>query len=44
MDEIGVESSERMLKSLEEFSKIDEFKLLHKQFQDIMNTHKEKSQ
>jgi len=32
MDEIGVESSERMLKSLEEFSKIDEFKLLHKQF------------
>eukprot|EP00347_Sterkiella_histriomuscorum_P021756 403332873 len=42
MDEIGVDSSQRMLKSLEEFSKIDEYKQLHKQFQDIMSTHKEK--
>lgn len=29
MDEIGVDSSQRMLKSLEEFAKIDEYKQLH---------------
>ncbi|CDW88904.1 UNKNOWN [Stylonychia lemnae] len=43
MDEIGVPSSERMMKSLDEFAKMDEFKQLHKQFQDIMKTQKEKS-
>ncbi len=32
MSEMGVESSDRMLRSLEEFAKLEEFNDLHKQF------------
>lgn len=42
MSEMGVESSDRMLKSLEEFAKLDEFNDLHKQFRTIISSHVEK--
>ena len=42
MQEMGVESSDRMLKSLEEFAKFEEFNDLHKQFKNIISSHVEK--
>lgn len=41
MSEMGVESSDRMLKNLEEFAKLEEFNELHKQFRDIIHSHVE---
>lgn len=39
MSEMGVESSDRMLRSLEEFAKLEEFNDLHKQFRQIIKSH-----
>ena len=36
MEEMGVESAARMMKSLDEFAKIEEFTELHKMFEDVM--------
>lgn len=43
MEEMGVSSSDRMIKSLNEFGKIDEFIDLHKSFKNIIDSHTEKS-
>ncbi len=40
MQEKGLESQERMMKSLDEFAKMDEFDKLRKQFTGILGEHK----
>lgn len=42
MDEKGVDAQERLLQSLEDFAKFDEFEGLQKRFREIMVTAKEK--
>lgn len=42
MEGLGIESSERMRKSLDEFAKMDEFKVLQKKFGQIVADAKEK--
>ena len=37
MEEIGVDSSDRLMKSLNEFAKLEEFTDLHKQFKSILS-------
>ena len=44
MDEIGVDSTMRMVKSLEEFAKVDEYSQLHSEFQSIMSAHKQRAE
>ena len=36
MEGLGIESAERMRKSLDEFSKVEEFEVLHKKFGKIV--------
>lgn len=40
MQEKGLESQQRMMKSLDEFAKLDEFTQLKKQFTDLLSEHK----
>jgi hypothetical protein len=42
MQEKGLESQTRMMKSLEEFAKLEEFEVLKNKFTKIMSEHKEK--
>lgn len=42
MADKGEEAQTRMMKSLDEFAKMDEFKSLHKQFTGILSEHKER--
>ena len=41
MEDKGQESQQRMMKSLDEFAKMDEFESLKAQFTDIMHEHKQ---
>jgi hypothetical protein len=41
MTDKGMESQERMMKSLDEFAKMEEFESLHKQFTGVLASHKE---
>ena len=42
MEDSGVDSSQRMMKALEDFAKMDEFNELHSQFKGIMQDYKVK--
>ena len=42
MTEMGISSADRMMKSLDEFAKMDEFTQLHNQFEGMMKGIKEK--
>jgi hypothetical protein len=41
MQEKGLESQQRMMNSLEDFAKLDEFTSLKKQFTDMLSEHKQ---